>query len=161
MLGILISEQINNKNHCLTKIHNYITRCTICGDILETKRSMKMAKKRILIVDDSMFMRNNIKRIIEQGGHIVIGEAANGHEAISQYEILNPDIVTLDVTMPVMDGLETVKKLKTLYPNANIIMCSAMGQQAMVLEAIQAGAKDFIVKPFTPERVLEAIAKQS
>lgn len=123
-----------------------------------------MTKKRILIVDDSMFMRNNIKRIIEQSGHIVCGEAANGHEAIAQYEILNPDIVTLDVTMPVMDGLETVKKLKALYPNANIIMCSAMGQQAMVLEAIQAGAKDFIVKPFTPERVLktlETIAKQS
>lgn len=120
-----------------------------------------MTKKRILIVDDSMFMRNNIKRIIEQGGHVVCGEAANGHEAIAQYEILNPDIVTLDVTMPVMDGLETIKKLKALYPNANIIMCSAMGQQAMVLEAIQAGAKDFIIKPFTPERVLETIAKQS
>ena len=120
-----------------------------------------MTKQRIMIVDDSMFMRSTIKRIIESAGHIVCGEAASGTEAIEKYESLKPDITTLDITMPVMDGIEAAKRILTAHPEAKIIMCSAMGQQAMMIEAIQAGAKDFIVKPFEPQRVLDAIAKQS
>jgi two-component system chemotaxis response regulator CheY len=113
----------------------------------------------ILIVDDAAFMRMMIRDILIKGGHTVIGEAANGLEAIDQYGKLKPDLVTMDITMPEMEGIEALKRIKTDDPKARIIMCSAMGQQGMVVQAIQAGAKDFVVKPFQGDRVLEAVSK--
>ncbi|HIP92741.1 MAG TPA: response regulator [Thermotoga sp.] len=115
--------------------------------------------KKVLIVDDAAFMRMLLKDIITKAGFEVVGEATNGVEAVEKYKELKPDIVTMDITMPEMNGIEAVKKIKEIDPNAKIIMCSAMGQQAMVIEAIQAGAKDFIVKPFQPARVIEALQK--
>lgn len=115
--------------------------------------------KRVLIVDDAVFMRMMIKDILGKNGFEVVGEAANGALAIEEYKKVEPDIVTMDITMPEMDGIIAVKEIRKIDPNANIIMCSAMGQQAMVMEAIQAGAKDFIVKPFQSERVIEALNK--
>lgn len=113
----------------------------------------------ILVVDDAMFMRTMLKNILVKQGFTVIGEAGNGKEALEQYKALKPDVVTLDITMPEVDGLQAVKDIMAYDRNAKVIMCSAMGQQAMVLEAIKSGARDFIVKPFQPERVLEAINK--
>ena len=113
----------------------------------------------ILIVDDAAFMRMMIKDILSKNGFSVVGEAENGLRAVEKYKELNPDLVIMDITMPEMDGIQAVKQIKTLDPSARIIMCSAMGQQAMVIESIQAGARDFVVKPFQPERVLEAIKK--
>ena len=113
----------------------------------------------ILVVDDAAFMRMMLKDILTKGGHEVIGEAANGIEAIEQYGKLKPDLVTMDITMPEMEGVDALKQIKQNDPKAKVVMCSAMGQQLMVVQAIQAGAKDFIVKPFQAERVLEAIKK--
>ncbi len=118
-----------------------------------------MSGKNILICDDATFMRMMIKDILTKNGYEVVGEAENGAVAVSKYNELKPDLVIMDITMPEMDGIEAVKNIKTGDPNAKVIMCSAMGQQAMVIEAIQAGAKDFIVKPFQAERVLEAVKK--
>ncbi|MGE5371348.1 MAG: response regulator [Solirubrobacterales bacterium] len=115
--------------------------------------------KRVMVVDDAAFMRMMIKDILSKNGYQVVGEAENGMVAVEKYQELKPDLVTMDITMPEMDGITAVKEIKKLDPNARVIMCSAMGQQAMVIDAIQAGAKDFIVKPFQPERVLEAVAK--
>lgn len=115
--------------------------------------------KTILVVDDAAFMRMMIKDILNKNGYSVVGEADNGLNAIERYEELKPDLVTMDITMPEMDGITAVKEIRKRNPNARIIMCSAMGQQAMVIDAIQAGARDFIVKPFQPDRVLEAVAK--
>ncbi|MCC6444586.1 MAG: response regulator [Armatimonadetes bacterium] len=115
--------------------------------------------KRILIVDDALFMRMNLKNILTQNGYEVVGEAANGKEAIQKYQDLKPDLVTMDITMPEMDGLTAVKELKQIDPAACVIMCTAMGQKNLVIEAIQAGAKDFIVKPFQPDRVVEGVKK--
>ncbi|WP_061213810.1 response regulator [Syntrophomonas wolfei] len=115
--------------------------------------------KRVLIVDDAAFMRMMIKDILTKNGYTVVGEAENGTVAIEKYKELKPDLVTMDITMPEMDGIIAVKEIKAVDPAACIIMCSAMGQQAMVIDAIQAGAKDFIVKPFQPERVIEAVSK--
>ncbi|MFC4768796.1 response regulator [Effusibacillus consociatus] len=117
-----------------------------------------MAKK-ILIVDDAAFMRMMIKEILTKNGYEVVGEAQDGREAVAKYKELSPDLVTLDITMPELDGLGALKEIRQFDPNAKVIMCSAMGQQAMVIDAIQAGAKDFIVKPFQADRVLEAIHK--
>ncbi|MNS09268.1 Chemotaxis protein CheY [compost metagenome] len=114
---------------------------------------------RILVVDDAAFMRMMIKDILIKHGFEVVGEATNGLEAILRYKELAPDLVTMDITMPEMDGIAAVKQIKKMDPNARVIMCSAMGQQAMVLEAIQAGARDFIVKPFQADRVLDAVRK--
>lgn len=114
---------------------------------------------KILIVDDAVFMRKMLKTILVNAGHTVIGEAGNGREALEQYKNLHPDLVTMDITMPEVDGLKGIKLIKDYDDNANIIMCSAMGQQAMVIEAIKSGAKDFIVKPFQQDRVLDAISK--
>lgn len=114
---------------------------------------------RILIVDDAAFMRMMIKDILSKNGFEVVGEAQDGAEAIEKYNELMPDLVTMDITMPEMDGITSLKKIKETNPEAKIIMCSAMGQQAMVIDAIQAGAKDFIVKPFQADRVIEAIQK--
>ena len=115
--------------------------------------------KKILIVDDASFMRMMIKDILSRNGFEVVGEAENGVQAIDRYKELNPDLVTMDITMPEMDGITAVKEIKKVSPQAKIVMCSAMGQQAVVIESIQAGAKDFIVKPFQPSRVIEAISK--
>ena len=115
--------------------------------------------KRILIVDDAAFMRMMIKDILTKNGYTIVGEAENGQKAVEKYNETKPDLVMMDITMPEMDGIQALKKIKATDPNAAIIMCSAMGQQAMVIEAIQSGAKDFIVKPFQAERVLEAVKK--
>ncbi|KLV24761.1 response regulator [Niallia circulans] len=112
---------------------------------------------RILIVDDAKFMRLTLSNILTRANHEVVGEGENGKEAIRLYRELDPDLVTMDITMPEMNGLDAVKEIKKEFPQAKIIMCSAMGQQKMVVEAIEAGAKDFIVKPFDDTRVLDAI----
>ena len=114
---------------------------------------------RILIVDDAAFMRMMLKDILTKAGHEVCGEAENGNAAVEKFKELKPDLTTLDITMPEKDGIEALKEIKAIDPNAKCIMCSAMGQQAMVIEAIQGGAKDFIVKPFQADRVKEAVAK--
>lgn len=115
--------------------------------------------KNILVVDDAAFMRMMIKDILTKNGYVVIGEAENGIKAVEKYKELRPDLVLMDITMPEMDGIQAVKAIKILDSSAKVIMCSAMGQQAMVIESIQAGAKDFIVKPFQAERVIEAVRK--
>jgi two-component system chemotaxis response regulator CheY len=114
---------------------------------------------KVLIVDDAAFMRMMLKDILEKNGFEVVGEAPNGLKAVELYQNVRPDIVTMDITMPDMDGIEAVKKIKSIDSAAKIIMCSAMGQQNMVMEAIKAGARDFIVKPFQGDRVVEAIKK--
>ncbi|MCF0147948.1 MAG: response regulator [Clostridium sp.] len=115
--------------------------------------------KRVLIVDDAAFMRMMIKDILQKNGFEVVGEASNGIEAVNLYKKERPDVVTMDITMPDMDGIEAVKEIRAFDSGAKIIMCSAMGQQSMVMDAIKSGAKDFIVKPFQADRVLEAIRK--
>ena len=115
--------------------------------------------KRVLIVDDAAFMRMMIKDILSKNGYEVAGEADNGLKAVDKYKELTPDLVLMDITMPEMNGIDAVKAIKGFDPAAKIVMCSAMGQQAMVIESIQAGAKDFIVKPFQSDRVLEAVRK--
>ncbi|WP_227767194.1 response regulator [Zhaonella formicivorans] len=115
--------------------------------------------RRILVVDDAAFMRMMIKDILTKHGYEVVGEAENGQKAVQLYKELKPDLVTMDITMPEMDGIAAVREIKKLDSGAKVIMCSAMGQQMMVMEAIQAGARDFIVKPFQQERVIQAIEK--
>ncbi|MFD1018193.1 response regulator [Thalassobacillus hwangdonensis] len=114
---------------------------------------------RVLIVDDAAFMRMMIKDILTKNGFEVVGEAQDGQQAIEKFNETKPDLVTMDITMPEKDGITALKEIKQTHPDAKIIMCSAMGQQAMVIDAIQAGAKDFIVKPFQADRVIEAIQK--
>lgn len=118
-----------------------------------------MADKNILLVDDAAFMRMMLKDILVKNGYNVVGEAENGAKALEKYKELKPSLVIMDITMPEMDGIQAAKAIKSADGNALIIMCSAMGQQAMVIESIQAGARDFIVKPFQPDRVLEAVKK--
>lgn len=115
--------------------------------------------KRVLVVDDAAFMRMMLKDILTKANYEIVGEAANGQEAVDKYQELKPDFVTMDITMPVKDGIQAIKEIVKIDPSARIVVCSAMGQQAMVIESIQAGAKDFIVKPFQPNRVIEALQK--
>jgi two-component system chemotaxis response regulator CheY len=115
--------------------------------------------KRVLIVDDAAFMRMMIKDILSKNGFEIVGEAENGIQGVELYKEHKPDLVTMDITMPEMDGIAAVKEILAADKAAKVIMCSAMGQQSMVIDAIQAGAKDFIVKPFQPDRVLEAVNK--
>ena len=115
--------------------------------------------KNILICDDAAFMRMMIKDILTNNGYNVVGEAENGAKGVEKYNELKPDLVLMDITMPELDGIQALKKIKEMDSSATVIMCSAMGQQAMVIESIQAGAKDFIVKPFQADRVLEAVKK--
>lgn len=115
--------------------------------------------KRILIVDDAAFMRMMLKDILTKNGYDVVGEAADGLMAVERYQELHPDLVTMDITMPDVDGIEAVRRIRTIDGDARLIMCSAMGQQSMVIDSIQAGARDFIVKPFQADRVLEAVRK--
>ncbi len=114
---------------------------------------------RVLVVDDAAFMRMMLKDILTKNGFEVVGEAENGKDAVEKYKELKPDVVTMDITMPEMDGVTAVKEIKKVDPNAKIVMVSAMGQQAMVIDSIRAGASDFVVKPFQPDRVLEALHK--
>ena len=114
---------------------------------------------RVLVVDDAAFMRKMVTDALAGGGHEVVGEAGNGVEAVQQYQALRPDATTLDITMPEKDGLSALKEIVQLDPNARVIMCSALGQESKVLESIKLGAKDFVVKPFQADRVLEAVAK--
>ena len=119
----------------------------------------QMGAKRVLIVDDAVVMRMMIKGILNKNGYEVVGEAQNGLEAVEKYRSLVPDLVTMDMVMPEMDGIAAVKQIVADHPDARIIMCTSMGQQALVVEAIQAGAKSFITKPFQPPKILETIQK--
>jgi two-component system chemotaxis response regulator CheY len=114
---------------------------------------------RVLVVDDAAFMRKMVSDALAKGGHEVVGEAGNGVEAIAQYQALKPDLVTLDITMPEKDGLAALGEIVAADPSAKVVMCSALGQESKVLEAIKLGAKDFVVKPFQPTRVIEAVGK--
>jgi len=119
----------------------------------------RSVSKNILVCDDAIFMRTMVTDILSQAGYEVVGEAATGAQAIEQYRALKPDLVTMDIVMPDMSGIEAVRAICKEFPDAKILMCSAMGQQGLVVEAIQAGAKDFVVKPFQPSRVLEAVQR--
>jgi two-component system chemotaxis response regulator CheY len=114
---------------------------------------------KIMVVDDAAFLRAMLKDILIKAGHEVVFEATNGQEAVNKYKAIRPDLVTMDITMPIMEGIEAVKEIRKLDPEANIVMCSAMGQRNLIIEAIRSGAKDFIIKPFQTSRVLEAIDK--
>ena len=114
---------------------------------------------RVLIADDASFMRQMIREIIEPEGYEVVGEATNGIEAVDQYEELAPDLVTMDIVMPKRSGIDAVKGILAKHPEAKVIMCSALGQETLVMEALQAGARDFIVKPFKPDNVLATLKK--
>lgn len=121
---------------------------------------MPVAKgKRVLIVDDAIFMRTMIGDILRQAGYEVVGEASTGAEAVQKFKELKPDLVTMDIVMPDMGGIDAVREIIKIDPHARILMCSAMGQQGLVVEAIQAGAREFVVKPFQPSRVLEAVQR--
>ena len=115
--------------------------------------------EKIMLVDDAAFMRMMIKDILVKNGYNIAGEAENGVKAVEKYQETKPDLVLMDITMPEMDGIQALKKIKAIDANASVVMCSAMGQQAMVIESIQSGARDFIVKPFQPDRVIEAVKK--
>lgn len=113
----------------------------------------------ILITDDTAFMRMTLKNILSKNGFEIAGEAADGLEAVDKYKTVNPDLVTMDITMPNMDGISAIKEIMKFDANAKIIVCSAMGQKTLVIEALSAGAKDFIVKPFQSDRIVDAIKK--
>lgn len=115
--------------------------------------------RTVLIVDDAIFMRTMIADILEGAGFEIVGEASSGVEALEKYKELEPDLVTMDIVMPDMGGIDAVREIMKFDPNARILMVSAMGQQALVVEAIQAGARDFVVKPFQPSRVVEAVQR--
>jgi two-component system, chemotaxis family, chemotaxis protein CheY len=115
--------------------------------------------RTVLICDDALFMRSMLAEILQGAGFEVVGEARTGVEAVARYRELHPDLVTMDIVMPDMGGIDAVRAIIRDHPQARILMCSAMGQQALVIEAIQAGARDFVVKPFQPSRVLEAVQR--
>jgi two-component system, chemotaxis family, chemotaxis protein CheY len=117
--------------------------------------------KRILITDDALFMRVTLKRILTDAGYEVVGEAANGKESVALYESLKPDLVTMDITMPEMDGIEALKAIRASDPNATVVMCSAMGQQNLMVEALTAGAKEFLVKPFQADKVIDVVSRHA
>jgi two-component system, chemotaxis family, chemotaxis protein CheY len=114
---------------------------------------------RILVVDDAAFMRRMVIDVLQTGGHEIVGEAANGNEALARFQELRPDVTTLDITMPEKDGLTALREIIACDPGAKVVMCSALSQESKVLEAVKAGAKDFIAKPFKAQRVLTAIDK--
>jgi two-component system chemotaxis response regulator CheY len=116
-------------------------------------------KARVLIADDASFMRQMIREIIEEEGYEVVGEATNGLEAVEQFTELSPDLVTMDIVMPKCSGIDAVKDIMKSNPSARVVMCSALGQETLVMEALQAGARDFIVKPFKPENVISTLKK--
>jgi two-component system, chemotaxis family, chemotaxis protein CheY len=114
---------------------------------------------RVLVVDDAAFMRKLVGDALTNGGHEVVGEACNGVEAVERFEALRPDVTTLDITMPERDGLSALKEILVLDPSAKVVMCSALGQESKVLEALRGGARDFVVKPFQADRVVDAVTK--
>jgi two-component system chemotaxis response regulator CheY len=114
---------------------------------------------RVLVADDASFMRQMIREIVEAEGHEVVGEASDGDEAVTEFKRLHPDVVTMDIVMPRRSGIDAVKGIVALDPNARIVMCSALGQETLVQEALQAGAMDFIVKPFKPDAVVATLGK--
>jgi len=113
----------------------------------------------VLVCDDAVFMRTMLTDILQQAGFTVVGQAESGAKAVEKYKELRPDLVTMDIVMPDMGGIDAVRAITSFDPSARVVMCSAMGQQALVVDAIQAGAKDFVVKPFQPSRVLEAVQR--
>jgi len=115
--------------------------------------------KTVLICDDAIFMRSLLSKVLTEAGFEVVGEAETGTVAVERYRELKPDLVVMDIVMPDMGGIDAVRAIMGEFPDARILMCSAMGQQALVIEAIQAGARDFVVKPFQPSRVLEAVQR--
>ncbi|MEG1895788.1 MAG: response regulator [Oscillospiraceae bacterium] len=112
---------------------------------------------KILLVDDAAFMRMMLKDTLKKNGYTDVYEAVDGLDAVGKYDEIKPDLVIMDITMPNMDGLEALRTITTKHPDARVVMCSAMGQEAMVVEAIKLGAKDFIVKPFKPDRILKTV----
>ena len=114
--------------------------------------------KKILVVDDAVFMRTTVQNALKKAGYEELVEAGNGAKAVEKYSEVKPDLVLMDITMPEMDGLQALKAIKEIDPNAKVVMCSAMGQEAMVIEAINLGALDFIVKPFKPDRLLKTVS---
>ncbi|TVR30044.1 MAG: response regulator [Spirochaetaceae bacterium] len=118
-----------------------------------------MTELRVLVVDDLPFMRQAIREALSDSRFRIVAEAENGEQAIARYREIEPDVVLLDIVMPVLDGLTTLRRLRRIDPGSNIIMCSALGEQAMIVRAIQLGARDFIVKPFRPERVVSALER--
>jgi two-component system chemotaxis response regulator CheY len=114
---------------------------------------------RVLVVDDAAFMRKLLSDALTSGGHEIVGEAGNGIEAVVRFQELKPELTTLDITMPEKDGLQALAEIMAIDPTAKVVMCSALGQEGKVLESIKLGAKDFVVKPFQPPRVLEAVGK--
>jgi two-component system chemotaxis response regulator CheY len=114
---------------------------------------------RVLVVDDAAFMRKVVSDALASGGHEVVGEAGNGLEAVKRYQELHPELTTLDITMPEKDGLTALAEIMAIDPSARVLMCSALGQETKVIESIKLGAKDFVVKPFQPARLLEAVGK--
>lgn len=122
------------------------------------KRKEKSDMAKILLVDDAAFMRMMLKDTLSKNGYSDLYEASDGAEAVEKYEEIKPDLVIMDITMPNMNGLESLKKIKEKDPQATVIMCSAMGQEAMVVDSIKSGAKDFIVKPFKTDRILKAVS---
>ncbi len=146
------------RNGRLRIFHRQTGRIQVSRTIIK-KNGVKTMGNGILIVDDAAFMRMVIKDILVKAGYEVAGEAADGKEAIHLYRTLKPELVLLDITMPEMDGVDALKKIMQEDRNAKVIMCSALGQSSMVIECIQAGAKDYIVKPFQADRVIESIRK--
>jgi two-component system chemotaxis response regulator CheY len=114
---------------------------------------------RVLVVDDAAFMRKMVSDALASGGHVVVGEAGNGAEAVQRFQELSPELITLDITMPEKDGLQALSEIISIDPGARVLMCSALGQESKVIESIQKGAKDFVVKPFQPAQLLEAVGK--
>lgn len=118
-----------------------------------------MTTKKILIADDAAIMRLILRKILTASGYEIVGEAANGKEAVQKYEELRPDLVTMDITMPEMNGINAVRSIKRIDPDAKVVMCSAMGQKALVMEAMEAGALNFIIKPFDDHKIKEVLGK--
>ncbi|ALC18267.1 MAG TPA: response regulator [Deferrimonas sp.] len=114
---------------------------------------------KVLIVDDALFMRNMLRDIFVKGGYSIVGEAANGVEAVEKFQEFKPDLVTMDIVMPLKSGIEALQEINLIDPNARVVMCSALGQDALVVEAVEAGARDFIVKPFQEQRVLDVVRR--
>lgn len=114
---------------------------------------------RVLVVDDALFMRTMLRNILSESGFVVVGEARNGAEAIEKYRELSPDLTTMDIVMPVKTGIEALKEIMALDGRARVIICSALGQESLIMEALEAGARDFIVKPFKPSKVIEVAQK--
>lgn len=120
---------------------------------------MASVRNTVLVCDDAAFMRSLLTDILAKAGFDIVGEASTGSEAVDRFRQLKPDLVTMDILMPDMGGIDAVREIVKIEPGARILMCSAMGQQGLVLEALRAGAKDFVVKPFQPSRVLEAVQR--